>query len=522
MYRAYRIDSGTTTTKWMGAFSSPIWIRLNDNGEIIECAEKDATGVRLIGCFTNSWDGVYSLNESEQTEALQEIDDYKGEVVMTNIGTGTAEVITEATFSSRSMLDSMLAGTDRIPITDISARSSGYVTLGNLSSFVRSQLGGELAPYVLVQVTEGWANICEVVAIKDGMTIIAGEPYLHNNYQEWYISLPSYGQWTLKATCVDGNILAHRVTLDNISRTGTWHFGNSDFLPEMGRDGGLNAYTWDEINKISESGLASTYFNVGDTHEVTLRGTVGTLSLDTTLYAYILDFDHDKSYVGGPSNGITFGSFKSAISNGKDIALVDNKYGTYSWDGTKYFNMNHWNSARNYGGWKGCDLRYDILGSTDQAPSGYGDTPIEGRTGYDASSTTATNPVPNTLMAALPADLRAVMKPMCIYSDNYGGGSNSPSVVTPSIDYLPLLDEYEVFGVAKNAIAYVANKQKRYAYYANGNSVIKYCHNNLTSAVTWFERSPTYSYYHSFCSVNGGISSAVSDNSYGVAPIFKV
>lgn len=47
----------------------------------------------------------------------------------------------------------------------------------------------------------------------------------------------------------------------------------------------------------------------------------------------------------------------------------------------------------------------------------------------DATATTATNPVANTLMAALPSDLRAVMQPMTIYTDNTGGGSGNASYV---------------------------------------------------------------------------------------------
>ena len=49
-------------------------------------------------------------------------------------------------------------------------------------------------------------------------------------------------------------------------------------------------------------------------------------------------------------------------------------------------------------------------------------------------------------MAALPADLRAVMKPITKYTDNIGGGTNDAGNVTASVDYLPLLAEKEIFG----------------------------------------------------------------------------
>lgn len=92
-----------------------------------------------------------------------------------------------------------------------------------------------------------------------------------------------------------------------------------------------------------------------------MHGTVGTQAVNGTYYAYIIGFNHNSSKEG---NGITFGTFKTALSGGTDICLVDGNYNGYSTNGTKYFNMNH-SSNTNAGGWKGCDLRYDVLGSTN-------------------------------------------------------------------------------------------------------------------------------------------------------------
>ena len=77
-------------------------------------------------------------------------------------------------------------------------------------------------------------------------------------------------------------------------------------------------------------------------------------------------------------------------------------------------------------------------------------------------------------MAALPSDLRAVMKPMTIYTDNTGGGSNTASYVTASVDYLPLLAEFEIFGTRSYANSAEQNYQQQYQYYKNGNSKVKY------------------------------------------------
>jgi hypothetical protein len=293
-------------------------------------------------------------------------------------------------------------------------------------------------------------------------------------------------------------------------------------------DSVLNNNSWSVISNISAAGTGSTYWNIGDTKEVVLNGTVGTLTLSSkSLWVFILGFDHNASVEG---NGITFGTFKDAQNGGNDVCLVDDTYGTSAGkSGAKKFALNHWGSSSspyntNYGGWKGCDARYDILGSTDTAPSGYGSTPTTSRVGYDASSTCATNPVSNTFMSALPSDLRAVMKPMTKYTDNKGNSSNVAANVTASVDYLPLLAEFEMQGARSYANEYERNSQAQYSYYANGNSKIKKRFDGDKSAVIWWCRSATSSSAASFCIVNTG-GSAESTNSrysYGLAPIFKV
>lgn len=279
--------------------------------------------------------------------------------------------------------------------------------------------------------------------------------------------------------------------------------------------------SWETIDNRGKAGTAQNYYSVGDCKPIELNGTMGTLELDhETVYVYILGFNHNSEY---EPNGITFGGFKTAATNGKDICLIDSHYGSSATSGTKYFNMSH-SGNYNYGGWKGSDMRYDILGSTDVQPSGYDSTPTTSKVGYDASSTCATNPVANTLMSCLPSDLRAVMKPVKKYTDNKGNKSNTSTNVTLSIDYLPLLSEYEVQGTRPCANQYERNKQAQYAYYIAGNSKIKYNHSSASSAVVWWTRSPGYSSSYSFCTVEmgGGANTKNASASYGVAPCFLV
>ena len=127
-------------------------------------------------------------------------------------------------------------------------------------------------------------------------------------------------------------------------------------------------------------------------------------------------------------------------------------------------------------------------------------------------------------MAALPSDLRAVMQPMTIYTDNTGGGSDNASYVTKTTDYLPLLAEYEIFGTRSYANSAEKNYQAQYAYYSAGNSKVKYRHSATSSTAWWWGRSPYYAGSDAFCGVyaNGAADYYSAGGSLGVAPAFRV
>ena len=287
----------------------------------------------------------------------------------------------------------------------------------------------------------------------------------------------------------------------------------------------IDDVTWANISTMSEKGTAANYFAVGDCKAITLNGTVGTVEFNNQeFYAYILGFDHNSEIEG---KGITFGTFKTAKTDGKDVCIVDKKYNStisYVENNKIYFNINHWGGG-NYGGWKGTDIRYDILGSTDVPPSNYGEATSNGRVGYDATENCAISPVANTLMSALPQELRNVMKPITKYTDNVGGSGVSDDQVTASIDYLPLLSEFEIFGVRSNANSAEQNYQAQYDYYKAGNSCKKYSHNNTpTTLVGWWMRSRYYSGHDRFCDIyySGGSNYTNIGAIKGITPIFKV
>lgn len=272
----------------------------------------------------------------------------------------------------------------------------------------------------------------------------------------------------------------------------------------------LSENTAATIRAVADNDLGANYWAVGDTYPVPLNGTVGTKKYDNvTVWAYILGFNHNASVEG--NHLIHFGGFKTAQTDGVDICLDDSHYNSTSTGGEKWFNMNH-SSNTNSGGWKGCDMRYDILGSTDTNNG-------------EPTTACATDPVSDTLMAAFPVDLRAVMRPATKYTDNTGGGSDIASYVTATQDYMPLLAEFEVQGERTSANSAEQNYQTQYAYYANGNSKVKYRQTSPGgSAAYWWCRSPHASYSNNFCIVgtDGSASRHYAPYSLGVALAFFI
>lgn len=277
--------------------------------------------------------------------------------------------------------------------------------------------------------------------------------------------------------------------------------------------GKLLGQSWEQLADIARQGTwAENNIEIGDYKALTLNGTVGTVALNNyTVYATVIGFDHnkDKEIIGYP-HAITFGLFANA--QGTQLALVDQYYASFSDVATSFtINPSTSSTATNVGGWKKAKIRKNILGSTD----------VENG---DATSNAVTNPVTNTLMAALPANLRAVLKPITKYTDNVGNKSTSASAITATIDYLPLMAEFEAFGVITYGNENEKMYQAQYQYYKNGNSKAKYKYNNASSVLNWWLRSPGIRFSNSFCYVTGStaISEFNSNFSNGVAPVFNI
>lgn len=253
----------------------------------------------------------------------------------------------------------------------------------------------------------------------------------------------------------------------------------------------LNSNSWATIKAVSDAGKGDSYWDVGDTKIITINGTVqGFTFSNLYISVFILGFNHNSSWDG--SNRIHFQIGK--ISN-KLVGLCDSNYGSYVSSG---FCMN--TSRTNSGGWSNSHMRKTVLGN----------------------SGTPSSPPANSLLAALPADLRAVMKSVYKYTDNTGGGSDTASYVTATTDYLFLLAEFEYHGKRTYANSAEQNYQKQYDYYKAGNSKVHYRHDNTGSAVTAWTRSAYSGYSSSFCRVytDGTPDLSDADISRALAPGF--
>ena len=256
----------------------------------------------------------------------------------------------------------------------------------------------------------------------------------------------------------------------------------------------LSSNSWAVIKAVSDAGQGANYWSVGDTKRITLNGKVGAYTFSNfNVDVFILGFNHNSSKEG--SNRI---HFQIGKVSGKAVALCDSQY-----NGSGSSAMFHMNSSdSNSGGWNGSYMRKTLLGN----------------------SNTPASTLENSLMAALPSDLLAVMKTVTKYTDNTGDGSNSSGNVTSTTDYLFLLAEFEVFGTRYYANQYEQNSQKQYEYYKAGNSRVAYNHSAVSTAVWWWLRSAYCNGSSSFCDVNtdGGYYNGAANYSAGLRPGFAV
>lgn len=334
-----------------------------------------------------------------------------------------------------------------------------------------------IAPQLVVTVSAG-----ATVTATNGSKTITGTS---DSTGVCTLTVPEAGTWSVSAT-LDGKTSDTKA----VAITDSYAVSLNFVYPT------LNKNTWETIKNISDAGQGANYWSVGDRKAVTLNGTVGHLTLSNyTTYAFIIGFNHNASLEG--ENRIHFQLGKTALSGGTDVALCDSYYSSYNNIGVGFV-MNTGNS--NLGGWASSNMRTGTCGTSLSSYS-------------------------STIIAAIPAALRAVLKSVTKYTDNTGGGGNpSANNVTATTDYFFLLSELEVFGSISRANPNEASKQAQYAYYSAGNSKIKYKHNGTAAAAIWWLRSPSTISSNVFVDVTTGgtVDINIAYYSLGFAPGFCV
>lgn len=340
-----------------------------------------------------------------------------------------------------------------------------------------------------IQAIQTGTELQIIVTVKSGATVTATKGSLSVSGTSingtCTLTVPEAGTWSVSAT-LDGK------TSDTKAVTITDSYAVSlNFVYPT-----LNKNTWETIKDISDAGQGANYWSIGDRKAVTLNGTVGHLTLSNyTIYAFVIGFNHNASLEG--ENRIHFQLGKTALSGGTDVALCDSYYSSYNNIGVGFV-MNTGNS--NLGGWASSNMRTGTCGTSLSSYS-------------------------STIIAAIPAALRAVLKSVTKYTDNTGGGGNpSANNVTATTDYFFLLSELEVFGSISRANPNEASKQAQYAYYSAGNSKIKYKHNGTAAAAIWWLRSPSTISSNVFVDVTTGgtVDINIAYYSLGFAPGFCV
>ena len=213
----------------------------------------------------------------------------------------------------------------------------------------------------------------------------------------------------------------------------------------------LNANSWETIKAVSDAGQGANYWSVGDTKDVTLTGNWQSLNVsNVTVKAFIIGFDHNSAVEGEHRIHFLMGKIGTAM-----VAFCDRQYGNQT--SGAYFTMNTENT--NSGGWEASRMRNTVLGN----------------------SNTPDNPLQGSLMAVLPEDLLAVMKPVTKWTQNES--------VTATTDYTFLMAEFEIFGARTYANSAEQSKQAQYDYFKAGNPKVFYKHSATTTAVNAWLRS---------------------------------
>lgn len=252
--------------------------------------------------------------------------------------------------------------------------------------------------------------------------------------------------------------------------------------------GNLSNLTWEQISEYSSNGTISNYASIGDSKQITFVWRNNTITLD----AFIIGINHNSELEGNNRTHFQIGKMDSV--DGMKLACFVSEYYMDNIPDNNSMNF----SNNNNGGWESSELR-KYMGTKNS----------------------------NLVGICLDPAVRAVLKPMTKYSDNLGLNATVPPTqdnITATTDYMVPLSEFEYMGEIVYSNPYERNKQKQYAYYANGNSRVHYQSNNLNlTGKTWTRSTANESDSDFVCiAEDGGPETIGAKESIGLSLVFCV
>lgn len=286
------------------------------------------------------------------------------------------------------------------------------------------------------------------------------------------------GTTTIRVTVEEGSNHS-AVTVNN---------GSKVISVSVNLDTAAGALTWNQISQYSNEGTLSNYIAQYDTKEVTLNGSVGTITFNDAIYKAVCLSPLQNDTL---ENGTSIKTSHWAIlknSNDKNICFTDNNYSSTSLEVDKF--AHNQLSATNNGGWESSDIRRRLR---------------------------------EEFIQILPSDLVSNISAIAKYSDNSDAEEENSSNITATYDKLWIPSASELTG----SRAYEIAKSPHYAFFSNTFRTSVYRHNSPNSKSMVWTRSRVASYpcnhfwilNHSGSTILLGFSALMS---YGIIPCFAI
>lgn len=252
---------------------------------------------------------------------------------------------------------------------------------------------------------------------------------------------------------------------------------------------GLEAFTWAEIADMTAAGTLLNFASIGDAKTVKLKTK---LPIIDTEGESVAEYDDSDDYavkmilIGVDHNPDVEGSKRAHFMLGRMGSKRDIVFPC---------NMPVFDTSSNTYGWRNSNLNLQL------------NTPYSGVYYADI----------------FPSNFLEVITPCLKWTDNMGGGVNNSHFVTPTLDYVIIPSEYEVFGTSSYANSEESKHQERYAYFAEGGAVKRERTDN-TSSNGWALRSVNSSSSTQVAAVgsNGALTSVPINSILDITPIFTV